>query len=525
LFLADGFMGLPDYSHGLGGVFVLATKVHIDPLTRIEGHLAIDLDIDGGRVGEARCKGEMFRGLEVLLRGRHPMDAQQITQRICGVCPISHGTASILAQDMAYGIELNDNGRVVRNLILGANYIASHIVHFYQLSALDYVDIAAITAYTGKEPALVGLRDWVTSQLGSGVLYPAAPFLPRYEGDYITDHDLNIGGIKHYLQALDMRAMAHKCAAIWCGKIPHATALIPGGVTEKVSSDKIAAYAGYLATLRTFINECYIPDVLAVASAYPAYWNLGVGPTNFLSYGVFPENSSGSKTLFPSGVVINGKLEAFSEKRIREEVKNSFFSSGTGLHPSEGETNPDPKKAEAYTWLKAPRYNGHPMEVGPLARMVVAYMQGQEPVNGIIDSVLAQVGGTPNHLFSALGRHAARAIECKIVADRCAEWIEMLVPGQSAFEDFKVPDACSGYGLTEAPRGALGHWLSVKDGVIDNYQCIVPTTWNCSPRDDKGVPGPMEQALIGTPIANEEHPIEAARVVRSYDPCLACAVH
>ncbi|RJP30894.1 MAG: nickel-dependent hydrogenase large subunit [Candidatus Omnitrophota bacterium] len=504
----------------------MAKTITIDPLTRIEGHLAIRLEVEAGRVVKAFSAGEMFRGFEVILKNRHPMDAQQITQRICGVCPISHGTASILAQDEAYGIKPPPNGRIVRNLILGANYIQSHIIHFYQLSALDFVDIAAVKDYTGNDQQLRALKGWIADQISSKVMYPAAPFLPRYEAKYLENAELNIAAVKHYLQALDMRAMAHQMAALFCGKIPHAPALIPGGVTEKVTADKIAAYQSRLQKLQQFINECYLPDVMALAAAFPDYLRMGKGCGNFLAYGVFPEDADHSQMLFPSGVMSNGRVNPFNPTQITEDVRYSLFSSPSGLPPSQGQTEASPHKHDAYSWLKAPRYGGQVLEVGPLARILIAYAKGgNAEIGKQVDAFLAQMYGGPEMLVSTMGRHAARAIETKIVADRCAEWLDQLIPGEPTFRDFTIAETGRGVGLTEAPRGALGHWLDIQNGKIANYQCVVPTTWNCSPRDDRGIAGPIEQSLEETPVEDENNPIEATRVVRSFDPCLACAVH
>jgi len=502
----------------------MATTVRIDPVTRIEGHLAIKVEVNDGRVTEGYCMGEMFRGFEVLLRGRHPMDATQITQRICGVCPISHGTASIFALDKAFSVTPPTNGRLLRNLILGANYIQSHLIHFYILSALDFIDITAVVGYQGNDSVLAGLRDWVKAELDSKRLYPAAPFLPRYEAAYATDATLNLTAARHYVESLDMRALAHESAAIFCGKIPHATALVPGGVTQVVTADKVAAYVANMRRLQAFINECYVPDVVGVAKAFPDYFTLGKSCGNFLSYGNFPE-SSGQDRLFPAGVLMKGAAGPLRPELIAEEVKFSLFSSPTGLHPAQGETSPAPDKSGAYTWLKAPRYQGQPMEVGALARVLVAYQQGTPAVRAEVDGLLSASGAGPEALDSALGRHAARALEAKIIAARCLEWAAQLRPGEPVYTDFELPETGQGYGLMEAPRGALGHWIEVKGKKIERYQCVVPTTWNCSPRDDRGVPGPVEQSLVGVPIADAANPIEAARVVRSFDPCIACAVH
>lgn len=504
----------------------MSRTIDINPISRIEGHLAIRIEVESKKVINAFSSGEMFRGFEMILKGRDPLDAQQITQRICGVCPISHGTASILGQDAAYGISPPENGRLARNIILAANYIQSHIIHFYQLSALDFVDIAAITKYRGNDPALQELKSWVKSQISSKNIYPATPFLPRYDSKYIQNTELNIAAIKHYIDAIEMRALAHKLGAIFGGKLPHASTLVPGGVTEKVTAKKIAECIEILKKLQLFIEKSYIPDVMEVASAFPEYFKTGKGCGNFLAYGVFKESEDPSETLFPSGVVIAGKAMPFSVGLISEDVKHSLYSSPSGLKPKEGSTIPDVEKSGAYSWLKSPRYDGNVMEVGPLARIMVAYLGKNMPeVTKIVDGLLKKFQAKPEYLISTLGRHAARALETKIVADRCAQWVEQLVPGEPTFQDFDIPENGVGVGLTEAPRGALGHWLKIKDHKIDNYQCVVPTTWNCSPRDDKDNPGPVEQALIGAPVKDKDNPIEATRIVRSFDPCIACAVH
>ncbi|MEW5800955.1 MAG: nickel-dependent hydrogenase large subunit [bacterium] len=504
----------------------MSQSIVIDPLTRIEGHLKIKIEVESGRVARAFSSGEMFRGFEQFLVGRDPLDAQQITQRICGVCPVSHGVASILAQDNAYGVALPRNGRLLRNLIQGANYIQSHILHFYHLAALDFIDITAILQYQGRDRALLDLKAWAKS--GGNLLYPAAPFLPRYSGDYLKDTEFNIGAIHHYLEALEMRRLAHEVVALFGGKVPHVASLVPGGVTERVTIDKMAACSWKLKKLREFIDYTYLPDVAAVARAFPAYFQVGRGCGNLLAYGVFPESDqNGGSLLFPAGVVLAGKLEPFDQSKITEDVKYSYFgSASSGLHPARGETEVYFPKAQAYSWLKAPRYQGQVMEVGPLARIMAAYLTGKNSqVVSLTNTLLADLARKPDDLFSVLGRHAARAIECKVVADRCSAWLEELQPDRPAFQDYDLPKEASGAGLTEAPRGALGHWLEIEDYKIKRYQCVVPTTWNCSPRDGNGNPGALEHALQGTSIKDQENPIEAARIVRSFDPCLACAVH
>jgi ferredoxin hydrogenase large subunit/hydrogenase large subunit len=504
----------------------MSSTIALNPVTRIEGHLGIKIQVEAGRVAEAYVSGEMFRGFETLLRGRDPLDAQYITQRICGVCPIDHGMASVLAQDMAYQIAPPDNGRIVRNLMQAANFIASHITHFYLLSALDFVDVTKIVEYQGKDRAMLELQAWVKWQLASRQVYPAAPFLPRYTAQYLADKEANLGALKHYLDALDVRLQAHKMGALFAGKMPHAASLVPGGVTTKVSSLNILQYRSLLEPIQNFIDDAYLPDVAAVAGAFTEYFALARGCGNLLAFGGFPENADGGTQLFPGGVRVKNQWQKLDPEAIAEDVGQSKFSSASGRKPFDGETVAAPEKAGAYSWLKAPRYQAQPMEVGPLARVLAAYQDGRNTkLNGAVDHLLKALGRQPADLVSVMGRHAARALECKILADRCAEWLDQLKPDAPTFQDFSLPESGRGYGLTEAARGALGHWIDIKNRKISNYQCVVPTTWNCSPRDDRGVAGPVEQALIGVPVADPANPIEVARVVRSFDPCLACAVH
>lgn len=499
----------------------MTQKIDIDPFTRIEGHLAVSLDVDGGEVKDAQCKGEMFRGFEQIMKGRSPLDAQQIMQRICGVCPVSHGLASVAAQEQAYGITIPENARLIRDIMLAGNYIQSHITHFYHLSALDFVDTSGLLDYRGTDRFMLGLKEWVEAELDSKKLYPAAPFLPRYEGKYLKEYEGNITVLKNYFTALEMRAKAHQLVAIWAGKMPHMTTLVPGGVTEKVTSKKIALCRTKLLELKNFYEDCYSKDLLAVADAFPQYLEIGQGCGNYLAIGSFQE-SSDSAYLFPAGTVMKGRFGRLDTTKITEEVQYSKYSSDSGF----GKTIPEPHKNGAYSWIKAPRYKGQPMEVGPLARIMVAYKSGQDlQVNRVTDAFLTKAGLSLESLDSCLGRHAARIIEIEVLIDHCEQWIEKLNPTKSTCVDFDLPARARGEGFVEAPRGALGHWIEIENNKVKGYECIVPTTWNCSPRDDMGVPGPVEMSLVGTRVADKRNPIEAARVVRAYDPCLACAVH
>ncbi|MDI6858655.1 MAG: nickel-dependent hydrogenase large subunit [Dehalococcoidia bacterium] len=503
-------------------------KIVIDPITRIEGHLKIEVIVDDGEVKEARSSGTLFRGLELILKGRDPRDAQRITQRICGVCPTGHAMASTLNLDSAFGVDgkIPENGRIIRNLILGSNYLQSHILHFYHLAALDYVDVTAVAGYEGSDPGLNSVKRFIErGELG--------PFVPRYEGDYRLSPETNRQAVAHYLQALDIRRKAHEMLALFGGKMPHNVGIVPGGVTEVPTVDKIAAFLWRLNEIRSFIDTVYIPDVIAVATAYADHFQIGRGCGRFLSYGVFDLDGSETnlvkrKRLLPSGTVAADDLQPkdLEPAKIHEEVRHSWYAdSSSGRHPSQGETSPQLGKDGAYSWLKSPRYDGQVHEVGPLARMLVAYVRGNETAKSLVDGALSALEAPVTALFSALGRHAARALETKLVADAMAGWVLQLKPGEPVYAEYELPDEAEGMGLTEAARGALGHWISIKDGRIANYQCVVPTTWNASPRDDRDQPGPIEQALQGTKVKDESNPFEVVRVVRSFDPCLACAVH
>ena len=502
-------------------------KIVIDPITRIEGHLKIEAVVENGVVKEARSSGTLFRGFESILHGRDPRDAQRITQRICGVCPTSHSIAAALNLDSAFGIadKIPDNGRLLRNLVLGAAHIADHILHFYHLAALDYVDVTHVAKHEGRDPALSSVKEFIAR----GEL---APFVPRYEGDYRLSPEANIEAVAHYVQAFDMRRKGQELLSIFGGKMPHNATVVPGGITEVPTTDKIASFLWRLNELRYFIDNVYIPDVLMVAAAYPDYFEIGRGCGNYLSYGSYElEGSEPDLTkrqrLFKQGVVSTAlKPASLDIAQIAEDVKHSWYVDSTsGRHPTRGETQPEADKSGAYSWIKAPRYAGKVYEVGPLARMLATYASGNATVKSLVDSTLAQFQASPSALFSVLGRHAARALETKLVADSMPGWLLSLKPGDAVYTEYEIPEEAQGMGLVEAARGALGHWVEIKDRKIANYQCVVPSTWNLSPRDDKGQPGPVEQALTGVKIRDEANPVELVRIVRSFDPCIACAVH
>ncbi len=479
----------------------MSKKVIIDPISRIEGHLKIEAEVENGRCSEAHSAGTLFRGFELILKGRDPRDATQLTQRICGVCPIGHAMASARCLDDAYGVKPPHNGRVIRNLIQGSNTVQSHILHFYHLAALDYV----------KGP-------------------DAPPFVPRYEGKdfYRLPEAVNAAAVGQYLQALDMRNKAQQMLAIFGGKMPHTQGIVVGGATQIPTADDIVEFLWRLKELHAFIDDTYLPTVYAVAKAYPDYLKIGTGCKNLVSYGCFDIDDKGTM-LLPAGVYTNGKDYKFDPAKITESVTYSWYADATtGRHPSKGETVPAPRKEKGYSYLKAPRYDSKTHEVGPLARVWVANPVLSKHANaflGLPEKKEVHFRDLGDAAFSVMGRHAARAEECSVVAHAMEQWVLSLKPGEASCVEVKTPKKAMGMGLWEAPRGALGHWVSIEDHKIANYQAVVPTTWNCGPRDDHGNPGPVEKALEGCPVSDPVNPIELTRVVRSFDPCIACAVH
>jgi hydrogenase large subunit len=503
------------------------SKIVIDPVTRIEGHLKIECIVEKGVVKGAYASPSLFRGFELILRDRDPRDAQVITQRICGVCPQSHGIAATLNLDSAFGIadKIPDNGRIIRNLIHGAHVAQDHILHFYHLAALDYVNVADVAKYSGNDSQLNSIKDFI--QRGA-----LEPFLPRYEGDYRLPPAVNQQAVAHYVKALGIRRIGHEAVAIFSGKVPHSVGVVPGGVTSVPTADNIMAYIWKIKILQDFIDNVYIPDVLAVAGAYMDYAEIGAGCRNLLSYGSYdldgtsPDYATRAR-LFKQGTVgADLKPAPLDTGKITEQVKHSWYEDATdNLHPSQGDTRPQYGKQDAYSWAKSPRYDGKVYEVGPLARVAVTYAKGDPRMKEMVEGSLQALKARPAALFSVLGRHLARALSAKFIVDSLEGWALSLKPGQPAYVEYRLPEEAHGMGITEGARGALGHWIEIKNRKIANYQAVVPTTWNVSPMDGKGQHGPIEQALIGTKVKDESNPFEIVRIVRSFDPCIACAVH
>ena len=521
-------------------------RIIIDPITRIEGHLRIEVEVTNGQVSDAWSMGTLFRGIETILNGRNPEDAWLFTQRLCGVCTYVHGSTSVRCVEDALGLTVPDNARILRNLMMGAQFLHDHIVHFYHLHALDWVDIlSAISADPQKTAALAkeispfaptinfgAVKSRLQSFAGNGQL---GPFAEGYWGHpaYLLSPEENLLLTAHYLEALHQQAKTARLHAIFGGKNPHVQSLRVGGVTCRydLNNGRIAEFKQLLQETRDFIDAFYIPDAILVAKKYPVWAGIG-GSENFLAFGEFPLTDQEPQSLYlPRGVIFSkGSVGSLNVSAIKEHVEHSWYAGNAALHPSNGETVPNYTGFDTganYSWLKAPRYQDKPMEVGPLARMLMAYDNG----NGFDEAVTAinyfleKTGFGADSLYSTVGRTAARALETQIIADAMEVWLEDLDLNGSVSRSWTMPAQAAGMGMNEAPRGALGHWINIENQKIGNYQMVIPSTWNFGPRCAGKKRGPVEQALIGTPVADSSRPLEVLRVVHSFDPCIACAVH
>ncbi len=555
----------------------MADRIVIDPVTRIEGHLRIEAQLEGGKVSKAYSSGTMFRGMELILQGRDPREAWIWAQRICGVCTTVHAHASVYAVEDALGVEIPPNARLIRNLIAGAQHIQDHVIHFYHLHALDWVDVTgALVADPAKTAELAqSISDWdkssadyfagvqarVKKLVDSGQL---SLFASGYWGHpaYRLPPEADLMAVAHYLEALEWQRDVIRVHAVLGGKNPHPQTYLVGGMAAAVDGtspnvinwERIDFMRARIKTMRGFVEKVYVPDVKAVASFYPEWWELGAGHRNYLAYGGLQQGNRTDEASFGfnRGIIVGGdlsKVVPFDQQKITEAIAHSYYEYGGGdqaaLHPWSGETKPkyagptppfDALDVEAkYSWLKSPRYDGMPMEVGPLARMLVAYGAGNKRVQDLVNGALTELKLQPAALFSTLGRVAARALETVYMLDLMDAWIDELASNMES-GDLRIhngtkwdpstwPAEAEGWGFHEAPRGALGHWVKIKDRKIVNYQAVVPSTWNAGPRDEKGQPGPYEASLEGTPVANPEQPLELLRTIHSFDPCLACAVH
>ncbi|MBF0258437.1 MAG: nickel-dependent hydrogenase large subunit [Desulfamplus sp.] len=530
----------------------MGKRITIDPITRIEGHLKIEVEVENGKVKDAWCSGQMFRGIEIMLKGRDPRDAHHFVQRSCGVCTYVHALSSVRAVEDACKITIPDNARLVRNLIHGAQFQHDHIVHFYHLHALDWVDIvSALSADPKKTEALSAnasgrpqksdyfkaVQDKLKAFVGSGQL---GPFNNGYWGHsaYKLPPEANLMATSHYLEALQLQAKAAKMHAIFGGKNPHPQFLVVGGVTSvgDLTVERIKEFEDIWKETKDFVDNVYLPDLLAVASFYKDWGAIGGNNASFLCYGDFANDALEKDKLMPAGFIRNKvPVEDMNSEKITEDVTKAWYEKGDAKHPFQGETKPIQGEVayntdKQYTWLKAPRYDGLAAEVGPLARVLVAYGKNAPGVQALVDSTLKKLGVGVETLFSTLGRTAARGLETKIIGDSMGGWLENLKSNiakgdKKTYQSWTMPKTGKGFGLNDVPRGALGHWIEIEDGKIKNYQYVVPSTWNFGPADAKGNKGPVEKALIGTPIADPSKPLEVLRTVHSYDPCIACAVH
>ena len=526
-------------------------RMVIDPITRIEGHLRIETAVTGGRVDKAWSTGTLFRGVEPILKDRNPEDAWLFTQRLCGVCTYVHGSTSVRSVEDALNLTVPANARTIRNLLMGAQYLHDHIIHFYHLHALDWVDV--VSALDADSTATRVLSQQVTPRadsidfgavksrlqtfVNSGQL---GPFANAYWGhdEYVLSPEENLLLAAHYLEALKLQVNTARMHAIFGGKNPHVQSLRVGGVTcrRDINSNRIAEFRGLLQETKKFIDNVYVPDVEFLATAYTdpnrsdKDWSKIGGNQNFLAFGEFPQTDTEPESLFfPRGAILNGgSVQDVELDQIFEHVRHSWYDGSTARRPSAGQTVPkftELKTSDRYSWLKAPRYMGQPMEVGPLARVLVGYLRRRDSFVDVVDNFLERTNLSAEALFSTLGRTAARCLETKIIADEMGGWLNELNAGGSTMRSWSMPSQASGMGLNEAPRGALGHWINIDNQVIANYQMVVPSTWNFGPRCAADKAGPAESALEKTPVMDMTRPLEILRTVHSLDPCIACAVH
>lgn len=558
----------------------MSERIVVDPLTRIEGHLRIEADIENGKIKDAYSSGTMVRGIETIVKDRDPRDAWVFVGRVCGVCTSIHSLCSVRAVENAFNIVIPPNAQMVRNIMTAVLYMHDHVVHFYQLHALDWVDVVSALKADPAEASLLAqkLSPWPKSStgyftalkerlnkfVGSGQL---GIFANGYWGHpaYKLTPEQNLIAVAHYLEALEWQKEIVKVHAVFGGKNPHPNYLVGGmpcsidlNEANAINTERLALVKQKLQEAKTFIDQVYIPDLLMIADVYKDEWSkLGGGVKNYLAYGDFPMYEYGETENYkmPRGIVLDRDLskvhsvDANSPEEIKEYIYHSWYNytqgDKAGLHPYDGETNlnytgPRPPYThlnveDKYSWIKTPRWKEEPMEVGPLARMIVAYAAGKEPQKSLIDDTLKQLDLPLEALFSTLGRTAARGLETKLTADWALEFYDRLIKnlenGDSRmvnhymWESEAWPQHAQGVGLTEAPRGALAHFIVIENNKVKNYQMVVPTTWNASPRDEIGKLSAYESSLIGTPIHDPKQPLEILRTIHSFDPCLACAVH
>ncbi|MDR1413291.1 MAG: nickel-dependent hydrogenase large subunit [Actinomycetes bacterium] len=527
----------------------------IDPLTRIEGHLRVELDISGGVVNDAWVSGTLYRGFETMIKGRTPIDAAYMVQRICGVCPVPNTHVSCYASEDATGVTLPNGARLVRNILELVQFLQSHIIWFYTLAAVDYVDISRVLeanvadTYALAQQAGTSVADFGAVQAQVKKLIDGGDLSIFTNGWFghpafsqTMPPELHLIGVAHYLEALQIQAEAARIMAVVGGKFPHPMSSVPGGTTWMPTEEKLDDLLFRLYKIQKFVNNTLIPDTLAIAPHYLDALNYGGGCKKFLSWGVFDSDSldPADRYLARGFVDATGAApvaSAIDDSDIHEYVTSTWDNANPELTRWDSETKPDFTEYDVqkkYSWCKSPRINGEVAEVGPLARMLASYLNPDERYNRVrelVDTGLGALGaaGNPGALLSLLGRVAARNLENPYLIELAIAQTQELIAyvkegGSSFFQPAQRPTG-NGAGLWEAPRGAITHWDRVKGGKIDNYVIIIPSTWNLGPRDEEGRLGPVEQALVGTPILDPERPLEAARIVRSFDPCVGCSIH
>ena len=563
----------------------MSERVVVDPITRIEGHLRIEAETDAsGNIIGASSAGTMVRGIELILKGRDPRDAWAYAQRICGVCTLVHGIASVRSVENALNYQIPANAQLIRNLMIAAQYVHDHVMHFYHLHALDWVDVvSALKADPKATSALAqSLSKWPKSSPGyfSDVQKKIKDFVESgqlgiftngYWGHpaYKLPPEANLMAVAHYLEALSWQREVVKIHTIFGGKNPHPHFLVGGAPSpiSGVSGDMGATALNILGLqevsntitkMMDFVDNVYVPDTIAIAGFYKDWFKRGAGVRNFMTFGDMPETSMDdpSSYFIPGGVILDRNLSKIhpldlnDPEQVKEFIAHSYYdySAGkeAGLHPYDGETNlnytgPKPPYdfldiENSYSWMKSPRWKGQPMEVGPLARVLMLYASGHEPTQNLTNSVLKKLDVPIDALYSTLGRTAARTLETKLIGDKMQSWLGKLIGNIKAgdlsvhntefWEPSSWPSEARGVGFMEAPRGALAHWIVIKDEKIANYQAVVPSTWNAGPRDVDGQDGPYEAALTDNhQLHDPKQPIEILRTIHSFDPCIACAVH
>ena len=558
----------------------MSERIVVDPITRIEGHLRIEAQMEGNKIAQAYSSGTMVRGIEIILKGRDPRDAWAFTQRICGVCTLVHGIASVRAVEDALNYSVPPNAQLIRNLMIGAQTIHDHVMHFYHLHALDWVDVVSALDADPKATSELAqsLSSWPKSSPGyfadmkkklktfveSGQL---GIFANAYWGNpaYKLPPEANLMAVAHYLEALAWQRDVARLHTIFGGKNPHPNFLV-GGVPcpidlesdSALNAERLAKVQEIIRQMQTFVDQVYLPDTLAIAGFYKDWFQRGEGLGNFLCMGDLPEQGMDDPAsyLFPPGAILDRDLNTVHEvdlndpEQVQEFVGHSWYDyeagKEAGLHPYEGETNldytgPEPPYEhldvdQSYSWLKSPRWKGNAMEVGPLARMLLLYATGHPQARELVGYTLKTLDVPVEALFSTLGRTAARTLETKIVADQMQVWYDNLIANiragdtdtfnENLWEPASWPRETKGVGFMEAPRGALAHWIVIRNEKIDNYQAVVPSTWNAGPRDPSGQPGAYEAALQDNhELHDPRQPVEILRTIHSFDPCIACAVH